>query len=91
MRFFPKLSLSSAVTKDEFLEALAQVPIGAPLDIDIQRLDRGVVEVHMSTVGKGRPGGTVNGPTLFALADLITGYFIFVHYITMYLVLPFSR
>ena len=52
------------------MAAVRQVSVGNPLEIGIESLKRGSVRVRMATDGRGRPGGSVNGPTLFALADL---------------------
>lgn len=60
------------VTVAEFLDVLAEgMPSAAAMAFDVLALTRGEALLR-STAGAEdlRPGGTVSGPTLFALADL---------------------
>ena len=62
--------MSSRITKEEFLNALSQVSFGGPLEISVDALEAGELQIRLLSANAGRPGGTVNGPTIFALADL---------------------
>jgi acyl-coenzyme A thioesterase PaaI-like protein len=62
----------SRVTVAEFRDLLKEgMPSAASMSFDLASLTYGEALV-LSTAGEGdlRPGGTVSGPTLFALADL---------------------
>jgi uncharacterized protein (TIGR00369 family) len=62
----------SLVTAEEFREVLREgMPQAIEMGVDFVSMARGHVVLQMQT-GDGalRPGGTVSGPTLFALSDL---------------------
>jgi uncharacterized protein (TIGR00369 family) len=62
----------SRITAEEFKAILAAgLPAGAAMSFDFITLERGLVVVRVTTSAADlRPGDTVSGPTLFALADL---------------------
>jgi uncharacterized protein (TIGR00369 family) len=63
---------TSRITVDEFMSVLREgMPSAMAMSFDVVSLERGGV-VLRSSAGPAdlRPGGTVSGPTLFALADL---------------------
>jgi uncharacterized protein (TIGR00369 family) len=63
---------ASRVTADEFTQVLRQgMPSGAAVPFEVTTLERGVAVLRLTTSARDlRPGGTVAGPVLFALADL---------------------
>ena len=68
----------SAVTVSEMLDLIAQVPFsGLTLEaLKIEHLSKGEVTIRYSVRGDPslvRPGGTMSGPAMFALADLCAG------------------
>jgi uncharacterized protein (TIGR00369 family) len=62
----------SQIKPDEFLGLLREgMPSAAAMRFDVVTLEYGRAVLRMPTgAGDLRPGGTVSGPTLFALADL---------------------
>jgi uncharacterized protein (TIGR00369 family) len=62
----------SAITPDEFKEVLrAGLPSGAAMPFDVVQLAHGLAVLRLTTGPADlRPGDTVAGPVLFALADL---------------------
>ena len=62
----------SRITVEEFMALLAAgMPSAGRMAFDVVSLARGVVVLRFTASAADlRPGGTVSGPTLFALADL---------------------
>jgi uncharacterized protein (TIGR00369 family) len=63
---------ASLITADEFLGVLREgMPSALAIGLEVVSLERGAAHVR-SMAGENdlRPGGSVAGPTLFALADL---------------------
>jgi uncharacterized protein (TIGR00369 family) len=63
---------TSQITEEEFRQVLREgMPAGAAMPFQVVSLERGRVVLRLSTgTDDLRPGGTVAGPVLFALADL---------------------
>ncbi len=62
----------SRITVEQFMALLAAgMPAATRMAFDVVTLERGHVVLRFTAdAGDLRPGGTVSGPTLFALADL---------------------
>jgi uncharacterized protein (TIGR00369 family) len=63
----------TGVTVEEFLEIMREsLPFAAALDVEIIELDGGRARVRMPFKSDFlRPGGTISGPMLMGLADLV--------------------
>ena len=62
----------SRITVEQFMALLAAgMPSAVAMSFDVILLERGMACLRFTaSAGDLRPGGTVSGPTLFALADL---------------------
>jgi len=62
----------SRISADAFMDILRKgMPSAIAMDFEVVTLDEGQVTLRMRTDAKDlRPGGTVSGPVLFAVADL---------------------
>src|SRR5262245_66155003 len=62
----------SKITEEEFRQVLREgMPSGAAMPYDVVQLARGLAVLRLTTGSEHlRPGGTVAGPLVFALADL---------------------
>jgi uncharacterized protein (TIGR00369 family) len=63
---------ASAITAEEFKELLrVGLPAGAAMPFEVVELEHGLAVLRLTTGPADlRPGGTVAGPVLFAIADL---------------------
>ena len=64
---------ASAISTEDFFRLLREgLPTGASMNVEVVRLERGRAVMRMTTNASHlRPGGTVAGPVLFGLADVV--------------------